>query len=272
MSPEQFVPESSMKSRILLQIFALVLLPGAVSSPLPAQDIINGSFEQFGGSGSLGPGTGSFLGWSTIGLTKVELLKSNVGGGFTVPTDGTFHALVSSGDQNTWPVDASSPVDAQTLASFFGLGSLPSNLMGAAVNGSGFKQTFISSASTLSFDYRFLTQENPFTDYDEAFYVLDGSLMLLGSSTSALVNGGITSSPTFPHGLPYQTVSLSLSAGSHTLGFGVYNTGDDAVATGMLVDNVVLTVPEPAASAAIFALAAAGAFIWRFRNARRKLF
>jgi len=67
-------------------------------------------------------------------------------------------------------------------------------------------------------------------------------------------------------GLPYQTVNIPLTAGTHTLGFGSYDTSDTSVTTGLLIDNITTgAVPEPA-TATLAGLGIAGLMITRRRK------
>ena len=198
--------------------------------------IVNGSFE-----------TGDFTGWTTTGATSIQ------GSGFTAPTNGSFQALATSGTGS---------VSAASLAAFFGVGSLPGNGNGAATEGSGFKQSFtLASASTLSFDYKLVTNEAVGSGFDEIMY-FDGSTNLLGSANNAISGQGAAG---FINGTPYATVTLNLSAGTHTIGFAAYDTGDTVVDSGIVIDNVSLeAVPEP--GTALFGFACVGVAALRRRR------
>lgn len=206
---------------VVLATAALSILPGSAQA-----QVVNPSFED-----------GTFNGWLTTGVTSIQTSS------FTAPTNGTFQAFMSN---------ATGSVTASTLSTFFGGATLPGNTRGAATEGSGIKQTFVlSSTITLSFDYKYVTQEGIGSGWDEVFYVLDGTVTLLASPNTAGV-AAISGLPApYVNGLPYQTVTLSLPAGSHTLGFGSYDTGDTSADTAILVDNIVVPEPSTLASLAI---------------------
>jgi len=198
--------------------------------------------------------TGTLSGWSYIGSASVQ------DSSFAVPTQGSYQAFVNNSG------GFGAPVDAATLSGFFGGVILPGNFQGLATDGSGILQTFTLAAdSTISFDWHFATNESIGSGYDETFYYVDGNLTLLANSDSlgVSISYGVTG---LDKGLPYQTVSIPLSAGTHTLGFGSYDTSDTSVTTGLLIDNITTgEVPEPA-TAALAGLGIAGLMITRRRK------
>ncbi len=219
------------------------------------QTIINGSFQQ---------GGGSFTGWTTIG--GVSIANSSV----TTPTNGSAQAFIDN--------VSGTAVAAADLSAFFNNAVLPKDNFTtprSATNGSAIKQTFVAAApETLSFDFKSVTAESLNSEWDMSVFYLDGNFIVLPNpdrNGAALNNSfGVTvNSSTYSFGFPYQTISVSLAAGSHTFGFAVYNTGDTAVLTGLFIDNVV-AVPEPGVleliSGGLVALAIAG---WRRRAAVR---
>lgn len=227
-------------------LLGLILL-GAVSAA-QGQTIINGSFEA---------GGGSLSSWTVVGNASVS------GTTLTAPVSGSWQALLVA--------PSGAGASAASLSAFFGGVALPSTARGAATIGSGIKQTFtLTSAATLSFSYKYVTGEAVSSGYDSSFVFKDGTLTSLASSTSA----GLSSSrgvSGYSNGLNYVTATISLAAGTHTIGFGVYNTADTAVASAIFVDNVFSTsaVPEPATTALWFAVGAAGCVWWRRRVKRR---
>jgi len=204
------------------------------SSFLRAQTIVNGSFA-----------TGDFTGWTTLG--SVQALTS---GGPTPPI-GTTQAYIQSTDE----VSPGSSVSAATINSalstslpatfdtgtqFFGPGPF------TAENGQAIYQSFtLGSTATLSFAYSF--QSDDIYPFDNVGYVLDGVYTQLARPENPLIGG-----PTTP--TDFTDVTLTLSSGSHTLGFVAYNTNvtpdpnDTQGSTGIYVTNVsVESVPEPSA-------------------------
>ena len=187
--------------------------------------VSNGSFEA---------NTGSFNAWTTTGATSIF---SNT---FGAPTDGSYKAFISN---------SSGSVDASLLSLFFGGVALPTNTGGAAVEGSGIKQTFsIQQPGTLSFDYRYLSQEDIGSGYDETFFFLDGQITLLTDSETPGVIPLSRLPLRYKNGSPYRTVTFDIAAGQHTLGFGTYDTGDPSGDSALLLDHVQ-AVPEPGTAA-----------------------
>jgi PEP-CTERM motif len=218
---------------VVLAAAALSILPGSAHA-----QIINPSFED-----------GTFNGWLTTGATSIQTSS------FTAPTDGTFEALMSS---------STGSVSAASLSTFFDGAAIPANGNGTATEGSGIKQTFVlSSTITLTFDYKYVTAEGISSGYDETFYFLDGVITLLADTNTAGVAaiGGLPLP--YTNGRPYQTVSFSVPAGTHTLGFGSYDTGDTIVDTAILIDHIV--VPEPSTWASL-AMGLAGLIGFRRRR------
>jgi hypothetical protein len=221
----------------------LILAIFILAHSLPANAITNGGFE-----------TGDFAGWSTIGDTLV------VNGSFgVIPAAGTYQALTSNGPGGLFgqfqgsysgnnSVDATSLVN-NPLDAFLGLplGSLSQLANGiglvVAIEGSAIKQSFTGTAGTiLSFNWNYLTDEG--AHFDFAFVVLDGALSLLADNATAHPGSGTL----FFYESGYQTFATTLtSSGTHQLAIGVVDTGDPAVNSGVLVDNVSIgKVPESA--------------------------
>lgn len=191
--------------------------------------LTNGSFEQNGGS---------FTGWTTTGNTVIANITS------TQPTNGSSQAFISNSPGNS--------VTASALSAFFNNVTLPGNAKGAATNGSGIEQTFtVAAPITLSFDFQSVTAEVLNSQWDTSFFYLDGNLTILPNpdelnALPANTNTITVGSESYSLNYNYTTLSFQLTSGSHVIGFGVYNTGDTAVNTGLFIDNVRLgAVPEP---------------------------
>lgn len=210
-----------MKLHALLFTSLLVASSGHFACADPVDYIANGSFEAAGGS---------FSGWTTTGTTAIQTTA------FASPTVGSFKAFISS---------ASGSVAASVLSDFFGGALFPDTPGGAAVEGSGIKQTFTALETVaLSFDYKYVSQEDIGSGYDATFFYLDGAVMLLADSESAGVVP-ISGLPLrYKNGIPYRTYTVGIAPGTHTVGFGTYDTGDDSGDSALIVDRIQ-AVPEP---------------------------
>ncbi len=223
---------------------ALFTAAASISSAASVNYISNGSFEASGGS---------FSAWTTTGAVSIS---SNT---FGAPTDGSFKAFISN---------TSGSVAASILSTFFGGIALPATAGGSAVEGSGIKQTFtIDQPGTLSFDYRYVSQEDIGSSYDETFLVLDGQIITLADSDTL----GVTTLTGLPlrykNGLPYRSVNLDLPAGQHTIGFGTYDTGDASGDSALILDNIQ-AIPEPGTATFGIGLALVGLLSRSCRRAR----
>ena len=184
--------------------------------------IENGGFE-----------TGTFSNWRTIGDTSVETADFGI-----APSEGTFQALLTTGANDS----GGSVVDSD-LENFLELSSgVLDNLgNGNATEGSGIKQTFTAEAGDiLTFDWNFLTNEG------EQSFFNDFAFFSISPFTLELADTGASLFETFAEGFDdsvletgYQSVSVAISeAGTYTLNFGVVDVEDDAVDSGLLVDNI----------------------------------
>ena len=203
-----------------------------VAAPSQAA-VINGSFEQ------------GLFGWQST--KSVGSIDSSIG---VNPTDGYFQtSLVTN-----------SSASAASIEKFLGLtrGSLSTLGNGVANGGAAIKQTFTASAGdVVSFDWNFLTDEGTpnARNNDFAFFSLTGLTELADTKVSF-----VDSLSPFREETGYQTTSYNITtAGNYTLGFGVINSGDRKVQSGLLVDNVSSEpVPEPASMLGILAFGALG--------------
>ncbi len=228
-----------MKTKTIYLLFACIFT-GILEHSGNAALITNGSFED---------GGGSFGGWTVAGTAVITANQ------FGTPSDGAAQAFISN---------SAGSVTSAALSAFFGGATLPGNARGVATEGSGIKQTFTSTGPVrFSFDYRYLTQENIGSGYDEGFYFIDGAVFSLANSTAA----GLIAIDRYTNGTPYRTVSLTLSAGLHTIGFGTYDTGDASGDSALIVDNIQ-AVPEPATLGVGLGLAFAALFLRKPRRAR----
>jgi hypothetical protein len=213
----------------LLTIGMVFLYPALVHATL-----INGGFE-----------TGNFTGWSTIGDALV--INSSFG---TVPPQGSFQALVSNAPSsnvfnvnpvNLTPFSGTNGVFPLDAAPFFGALS-PSDwaMLVGHFDNSGIKQSFTTSGGFLTFTWNYLTDEC--CSVEEAFLVLDGALHLL-------TVGLLTLSPSatiFFDQTGYQTTSIFVGPGTHTVGFVIGETGDPDIMSALLIDKVFIASEGPA--------------------------
>lgn len=185
--------------------------------------IENGSFE-----------TGDFQYWSTIGDTSIETEDLGI-----FPTEGTYQALITTGDS-----DAGGSVVDSDLEEFLDLtpGSLDNLVGGDAYEGSFIKQTFtVEAGDVVSFDWNFLTNEaTPDTTFnDTAFLTVNGFTFELADTGANFVDANDVNE--FNEQTGTQTLAFTIAnAGTYTIGFGVVDVGDDAVDSGLAIDNVMV--------------------------------
>ena len=196
-------------------------IPEPKPMPMPGP-AVNFSFE-----------SGDFTGFETIGTATIEDASFGV-----QPTDGNTQALLSTaGGEDAVEIETVLNLDPGTLS---GLGG---------TNGSALTLEFFGiEGETISFDYSFLTSEltpDPtFNDFAVVSLSSEGSSFfeVLGDTNSDFV----LSPPSFGSGTPFEQFSFTFgSTGVFTLGLAVLNEGDTVVDSGLLIDNLVITVPEP---------------------------
>jgi hypothetical protein len=178
--------------------------------------------------------TGNLTGWQSIGQVSatgpVNILSGY--GQWGVNPAGNYMAMLSTG----WGVGH------LELDAFFGLA--PGTIYGAipdATNGAGILQSVTGNAGdTVTLYWAFVTTD--FADYNDTGFAV-GSVVPL----ACIVDGcqfpvgdfGATGWHPFTFTLP--------STGTHTIGFGVVNTGDEAMDSILFVDDDRghLAIPEP---------------------------
>jgi hypothetical protein len=171
--------------------------------------------------------THGYTGWTLVGLAQNSIPDSS-----TPPSDASFDALISSttsayeGD----PTNGSDSATVSQLNSALGV-TLPGSAgSSTVVDGQAIVQSFsLASSGVLTFE--FASSSEDYSSYDQVGYVLDNAFHALSKGQSSYTSSG----------------SISLGAGSHTLGFVAYNTGDNFSPTEINVANVEVTeLPEPA--------------------------
>ncbi|NET57397.1 MAG: S8 family serine peptidase [Symploca sp. SIO2E6] len=187
--------------------------------------IVNAGFE-----------LGDFTNWDVIGETSIE--EAAVGSN---PTEGTYQAMVATVDDVL-----SDSVSDTELETFLGInpGDLDALGNGNAISGSAIKLTSIQVAAgdSLSFDWNFLTNEDPFSFYNDFGFVsiTSGDLLELADTTNQLGD----SAGSFNLETSYGTFTHEFTtAGTFTVGIGVVNVEDEDVNfnSALLVDNLVIS-------------------------------
>jgi uncharacterized protein with beta-barrel porin domain len=223
-----------------LLISSLVVVAIFLAQAAPAQTLVNGSFE-----------TGDFTGWQvtmgvspgspiviTSGPTTINGSTSNV----QLPAQGIYQAFIQS--TGSASVGQAIPVlGPGGLDDFLGT-ILPGDAAGPVVNGEAIQQTFTTLGSAkITFSYAFQSKEVVGLDRDETGYVLNGVFVSLANPASPGVSAANSIGGAFVGGLPgYQTVApITVGAGTHTLGFVAYNTGDPLATSALFVDNIIVT-------------------------------
>ena len=234
--------------------------------------VLNGDFED------------GFTSYSTIGDTIVHTgsFESSHGGGHST-------AVISNtpGAEVDFTFSGNPAVSTATLEAFLGLsaGSFNAIATDSVIEGSAIRQTFYSNANdTLSFDFRFLTDEDVFVGNNSAnssFNDLAFFTLQFNNSPSQVFRLADTFSDFTDSYTPFiyetnaQNRSFSLAeSGYYTIGFGVLDVGDESFASSLLVDNVGVVssepVPEPASllGLTVFGL---GAFMKRRHWSKAKV-
>ncbi|MEL6520154.1 MAG: VPLPA-CTERM sorting domain-containing protein [Pseudomonadota bacterium] len=214
-----------------VQVFAAAAVAVVLGSAASAATVTNGDFDD------------GLNGWTVTG--DISVVDATFG---VAPTSGLNQALITT---DTVLTDA----DLQTALGA-GLGSLDAfsaatNTDGGNVTGGSVLTQTINTivGQSFSFDYNFLNGEGNNSSFaDGAFFYADGTYFLLGDVDSPELN---TSATIFNSETGYQTFTYNFTTtGSQIIGFGVFNEGDTAVESGLLIDNIVggvAPVPVPAA-------------------------
>jgi hypothetical protein len=134
-------------------------------------------------------------------------------------------------------------VPAAELSAFFNGVFLPGNMNGDPTDGSGVKATFsLQGTTSLAVKYQLITNEDIGSGYDRAFVYIDGRQYTLGNNSLANTPG-LSPSNSNAAGLvnatrPVALLVTGLTPGLHTVGFGVYDTEDTEVTSGLLLSRL----------------------------------
>ncbi len=191
----------------------------------PIPEFSNGGFEN------------GFTGWETLGNASTQ--STNFG---ESPTEGNLQALITTNN------NAGGNQSDSVMESFLSLNnnSLDNLSTGDATAGSALRRTiFVQAGDTLSFDYKFLTNEStPTSSYNDFGFFTVGSEVILLADTFAA--GFSTSSSSYNESTGYLTYNYTFNQnGSFTIGFGVSDVRDTVFDSALLIDNVTLSTSDP---------------------------
>jgi hypothetical protein len=216
-----------------------------------AAGVTNGDFSAIPG----------LSGWSVLGNVAVDTTSS-----FGSPATGyTAQAVLGTADTTSF-LFGGSVAGAAALNTFAGLSAGTLTGLGGLV-GSALLQTVTTGAGeALAFQWKFMTNEpqnSPSNDL--AFVVIDGKLSSLTSvQTATLV--GFSLSPLLDETAYTGFTSAPLSAGAHTLAFGIIDIPDSLGASALAISGVnISAVPEPGS----WLLLLTGAAVMGWRQRRR---
>ena len=220
------ITEEDMKRKLLAGLATGVMILGMASGSAFANGINNGSFES------------GFTSWETFNL--VGILDAN--SGFN-PTSGSYYAGIVARDGDN--------INATDLESFLGVSNTTLQAIKSGetdfTEGSAIKQTFTATAgSVISFDTKFLTDEEIPSPYDFAFFTVGSEAFTLADTN--IDSGFIDIGSPLVYATDWQTNTFVVpTTGTYTLGFGVLQAYDNTYSSALLIDNVKSTpTPEPA--------------------------
>jgi hypothetical protein len=176
---------------------------------------------------------------------------------FTIaPTEGTHQLLLTTiNNTSDSPQTNQSGTDAKsvtTIAPFLG------ETTGSIHDGTAFGQEgsaftislgTLTAGSTVTFDYDFLTNEDPSGAHhnDFAFWELNSGAIHIFADTASSLHPTTGAGNPFVLETGYQTVTITITTtGTYTLGLGVMDATTTGTSSGVLIDNIQVTaVPEP---------------------------
>jgi hypothetical protein len=226
-----------------------VLAYGALAALVSASahaGVLNGGFEA------------GLAGWSVIGTVQVTAVP-----GVTVPEGDLEVVVLSSGESDLGMIDAILNAPNGTLATFPGHVPAQASALAQTVS--------VDAGRTLSFRWRFLTNEPTFGFEDFAFVSIDGILTVLADVHSA--SAALPPSSGFAKATPPALHELLFPvARTFVLGFGAVDDGAPGIDSALLVDDIRIAgaqaISEPTtAMLLVIALVSVGALPRRLRIA-----
>lgn len=215
-----------------LKLTLVALSLGLAASASFAAGVANGNF-----------GSGDLTGWTKTGNVAVDTVSQ-----FGAPPAGfSAQAVLGTAETSSF-LFGGSAVAAATLESFAGLGAGSLTAMNAIV-GSGLSTDFAAAAGErLSFQWKLMSNDPQGSPADDtAYVVLDKTIFIKLTSVNSASFVGSSASPLFDETAYLTFTSAPLSAGAHSVSFGVFDSVDTLGASALAVTNVQLApVPEPA--------------------------
>lgn len=186
--------------------------------------------------------TGDLTGWTKTGNVAVDTTAQ-----FGAPPAGfTAQAVLGTADSSGF-LFGGSAVAAASLESFAGLGAGTLTALNATV-GSGLRADFTALAGDrLVFQWKFMSNDPQGSPADDtAFVVLDNATVVKLTSVNSASFVGSSASPLFDETAYLTFTSAPLTAGTHSVSLGVFDSVDTLGASALAVTDVhVAAVPEP---------------------------
>jgi len=212
------------------------LMTMALLLPMNSQaDLMNGGFEDV----DLTTNTAAY--WTKGG--NIFFSPYTIPG---MPTEGGVYVQANNGfPGGSSTLGSPTGADIESALGISGLGAFEGSYI--------YQDISISAGDTISFDFNFLTNENPGASdyYDNAFVSLSdgsGTFDIFASSLSSPLIGSNIGGYAYMTGV--QTYSIvSPYSGTVRLGFGCVDVNDALIQSSLYLDNISVTsapVPEPA--------------------------
>ncbi len=249
-------------------MFPVLMLGGLMLSPSAHAALLNPSFED------------GFDNWDIIGDVSIDRGDIGINPPFNnaqaLLTTASLGADDSPADAGAFNFSGNSAVTTGStpeLETFLGLapGALDMSPFLEGFEGSAIAQSFTveEEEEDLTVSWNFLTNDSnsdfPFTPNsprDYAFVVLDGEIFTILADTNS--SSLASSSTVFERETGFQSLTLpTLSAGVHTIGFGVVDIQDNFATSALLIDippssEQPQQTPEPTSKLGLFLLVTFG--------------